>query len=695
MIDVARVAAESLDRLVPEPAASPDWRDVERRARGPLGRRRVVAGVAILAAAAFVAVALAESLGGFSSWLSGEPGSPATPSEQRAFDRATRSWVGFPTDTKLRRLARTTTGGATYTLFGFRGAGSLCVRLEVAGAESSRSLACAPLSELRAGARPALVLVADYGVGAGRTAPGPFPIPTPKALVTFGVVADGVRDVTVRRSDGTTARAIVGGDAFLSVDGAPGPTERVTRIAAGGVPVPFAPVPTALFAWAPPTSPRRQPAGPAGVERAVHGGAIRWLARREPRGVGVPATVHHVLAPGVVFAREIAPDPSAPERMVVSVRPAGGVYGGRLRDPLQVCAELVGGRYRGGGCWPGGRLFSTAPFAWGVGEAGSSSQYVTIAGLASDDVARLALFAASGRRVAVPVHDNGYAVEAAKADYPLRLVGYDGAGRVIGVATFRGDVRPLAPHPAANATWRLLARPDGIQIWTAPASGGGLCTAIRFAAGGEQVGCRPALRPDGLDYAAVRDGARSQVVVRAGTAIDRVVLHLGAGRTRTLVPASGFAVARVAAPVSDVVGLDASGRAVATQHVGVVRLTGGAGKIVRLGTTIAVGRSACAVGAGSPPLGRFRVGDRVRYLCRGGTLELIAPTESAARITWATRTVYLNGTISALDASAVTIDGARCALAPGSPPTRGLRVGERAVAFCASGRLTGINRVPG
>ena len=51
---------------------------------------------------------------------------------------------------------------------------------------------------------------------------------------------------------------------------------------------------------------------------------------------------------------EIAPDPGAPERMVVSIRPAGNVYfSGHLRNNFQVCAEVVGGRYRfGASCSP-------------------------------------------------------------------------------------------------------------------------------------------------------------------------------------------------------------------------------------------------------------------------------------------------------------------------------------------------------
>src|SRR5258708_8383783 len=128
--------------------------------------------------------------------------------------------------------------------------------------------------------------------------------------------------------------------------------------------------------------------------------------------------------------------------MVVGVRPGGGAYfGGRFRNKLQVCAEVVGGRLAGGGgCWPAGRLFSTAPFSLGV-LTQPGGQTVTIAGLASDDVDKLTLYLATAKSVRVPLHDNGYLTSAVKADYPLRLVARDTEGRVIGVKTLQVDCR--------------------------------------------------------------------------------------------------------------------------------------------------------------------------------------------------------------------------------------------------------------
>ena len=157
----------------------------ERGARR--SRRRLSIIAALVAAVVFVAVALADQFGGFSAWLTGTPGAPASTAAQRAFDRATRSWEGFPRATQLRLLAQTSVGGATYTLYGFRGEGALCLRLVVTGAQTAHQLACPPLSLLRSTAAPALVAVADAEVGIVQSHNGVGEMMlAPEALVTFG-----------------------------------------------------------------------------------------------------------------------------------------------------------------------------------------------------------------------------------------------------------------------------------------------------------------------------------------------------------------------------------------------------------------------------------------------------------------------------------------------------------------------------
>ena len=87
MIDVDERLRQELDLLVPA-TAGPDWDGVLRLA----GRRRRRAAVAVAAAVAavgaiFVATPLGagivHSLGGFSAWLTGQPGSPRSSSWRR------------------------------------------------------------------------------------------------------------------------------------------------------------------------------------------------------------------------------------------------------------------------------------------------------------------------------------------------------------------------------------------------------------------------------------------------------------------------------------------------------------------------------------------------------------------------------------------------------------------------------------
>jgi hypothetical protein len=730
MIDVEPLIVSGLDRLVPLPSGErANWQDVLVSAgvkpRPRLRRNRIVLVVAALAATGAVVVAtpvgaaLGRGLDTFSTWLTGFPGKPSSQAEQRAFDHATRSWAGFPQGTKLRRLVQTETGGATFTLSGFRGAGSLCLRLNVSGSVSARTLTCPPLSALRGSRQPALVVAANYGVGSTpQAATGPFTFATPKFTVTFGVVADGVQRVELARSDGTTAHTIVNGNTFMAVDRTASPVTQAWATAGSRRVALSLTTTSAPFGFPQTTGPQLTAHGPATVQRVVHGGAIRWLARREPRGTAVPPTVHHIVGvlPDVIFHREITPDSTAPERMVISVRPAGSAYfGGRLRNKLQVCAEVVGGRFGGGGgCWPAGRLFSTAPFSLGGAEQ-QGGQTVTLAGLASDDVAKLSLYLATGRRVSVPLHDNGYITSAAKADYPLRLVAYDNEGRVIGVTTVQGNSRrgPSGAQPVANAHWRSVLKSNVGEVFVAPSSSGGTCYAIRVGMVTNGPNCQspPAASELQVGYGWTRNHA--EITGRAGSAVARVVVKLRIGQPLTLTPIKGYILAALPLPnaaapnlnaVRSITAFAADGRALTPPTVS---LTGGSGTIQRLTTTsIAIGAApqshTCRVTQQSPSLGGFARGVHVQYLCRNEVLTLIGRSTPSKSATWANRTIWATGPITKLNASAITVRNTRvaagspeavitCARTKTSPRTDRYHPADRVQVFCSRGKLTGIN----
>jgi len=148
MIDVEEVLRTQLSGLY-EQDARPDWDAVVVGAGAPRsrGRRRAAAGAAVLVVALAVGLAtplgsaVARGLDGFSTWLTGEPGAPASHAEQQSFAKANaRSYVSFPNGTKLRQLITQHTGAWTIQLLGFRsGTGSLCLRLVVHGPAGTSS----------------------------------------------------------------------------------------------------------------------------------------------------------------------------------------------------------------------------------------------------------------------------------------------------------------------------------------------------------------------------------------------------------------------------------------------------------------------------------------------------------------------------------------------------------------------------
>src|SRR5438128_1731701 len=110
MIDVEPLIREEFALLDPLPASSDgDWSDVlarvrSRRASWQRQARALRLALAVLAigiALASVVTPLGAAIGrtfdGFSAWITGSPGTPASPREQRAFEEANaRSWASFP-----------------------------------------------------------------------------------------------------------------------------------------------------------------------------------------------------------------------------------------------------------------------------------------------------------------------------------------------------------------------------------------------------------------------------------------------------------------------------------------------------------------------------------------------------------------------------------------------------------------------
>ena len=501
MIDVDTTFRAELDRILVVDA-TPDWEGVLASAReageDARGRRLGIAVAVLLATAAVALVtplggAIARGLEEFSTWLTGNPGAPVSEEEQRAFDQEMRRWqLGFPSGTEFRRLITRRVGDSTIELFGVRSAGRLCLRLIVSGTLTGGAFECAPLAELRREGGAVRVLIADkyLGRGARFTWYGIERAASAQIQISAGIAADAV-DAVVLRDDAGRHEATVESNAFLYVDEDPELGQRVrevhARTPAGLVAVPFAPIPTSYGSTGAPTAP--PPAPP--VEREVSGGTIGWLEDREPRGepldVIPPQTLGEYrranIGRNIVFGRVVTPDPARPIRLVLALnadRPGGEVAG--------ICNVWVGRSVGSGSCAPYPLRLERAPFNFGM-SGGGPGAFITINGVASDDVARLEVLLADGTKVDVPLADNAFIVDVPRAGLPGRVVAYDSEDRVISssMTVTEADTTCCVSHgpgEPARGKVELLWRAEGpassyAELAVGPSTLGDECTFIK------------------------------------------------------------------------------------------------------------------------------------------------------------------------------------------------------------------------
>jgi hypothetical protein len=435
----------------PLPAGlAPDWDDVVRRSRPratstrrQLALRTLAIAVVVVVGAVAVATAplraaIADAADGFAAWISGSPGTPASPADQQAFEQGNaRSWTSFPPGVQLRQLIQTTAAGSQFTLFGFRSGDSLCLRLVATGPAAGTHSECAPVQALQTATTPALVLATDdpFEGDQAQQAPPPGTYNPLLASATFGIVSDGVKDVIVASDDGTN-HATVSGNAFMYVDDHPTVGARVrdvTAVAADGktedLPVAIAPFGNGLT---PPPAHPLAPQGPTGIDRHLTGGTINWLERGEPRGEPLPADVMSRLSStwtNISFAREIQPDPANPAKIAFLI----GQPEHTLAGPGPYLAIfLITGSSMGGGITNLQQIFIEQPFELGISLDVGGDQYAYFSGAASDDVASMKVYLANGAIEEVPLKDNAFVVQVERGLMPARVVAYDNQGKILG-----------------------------------------------------------------------------------------------------------------------------------------------------------------------------------------------------------------------------------------------------------------------
>jgi hypothetical protein len=587
MIDVDDTLRSELHRLVPIDSRR-DWGEVVARSglKRERARRRWAIGAVVVIAAVAVGVAtplgaaIGRGLDDFSAWLTGEPGTPASESEQREFEAANaRSWLGFPRGTKLRHLITDKAGDTTVTLLGFRsGSSQLCLRLRVTGGTEGTMMSCAPLADIRRAGGPARAVIVDFGLGKGDKVAwyGIDLVQTNKLRITAGIAADTVRSVMLE-DDAGRHEVPVASNAFLYVAEQPDVGQRVSSIWArtddGLVAVPFAPAPFGIGA---PIPSRPAPAPPE-IERQVEGGRIEWLEAREPRGepLDVLPSGEDSLGPrfrrNVLFGRVLTPDPDRPTRIVLTLnahRPDG--------SPAGLCPWVVGrGGGAGGGCAP--YPFARTPLM-SSGSMHGFNSFFTVSGVASDDVARIDALLADGQRAEVPLVDNVFLVDLPRANLPARLVAYDEEDRVIAVDRPLSDFGGSRSQPGRGRA-RSLIRVEGYEgataeLFVGPSSDGGECVFIKQFVdrqhAGNSVDCqRPTWSGSPLQVGTAWSPPRF-VSGRVRSDVKTVRIRLADGSVVTLTPTRGHVLWAVPSerrePVS-IVGLDNDGTVLARQSL--------------------------------------------------------------------------------------------------------------------------------
>jgi hypothetical protein len=569
----------------------PYWEGVIAGAGTPPQTRRrqlvatlIAAGLLAIAFTTPLGAAISRSLDEFSTWISGDPGKPATQDEQEQFDRANaRSWIGFPRGTRLRKLLTTQAGGTTVALYGFRsGKTTFCLKLKIAGA--SGAVRCAPIADLKRADAPARVLVADQPVGKGvKTAwYGLDRVHSAHLQITAGIAADSARAIILDDEQGRH-RVGVQSNAFVYVAVDPEVGQRVKRVSAltpqGSVAVPF--VPTAFGIGG---IPRRANPPTAPVTAPLTTGRIRWLEQRDTRGAPLsvlPVSTRHGLlgfrgggaGSRVLYGRVLTPDPSRPIRIVVTLN--AHRHGG---PPAGVCVYGARAAGVGGGCAPYPDTFADSPINFSSSGGGAVTS-VQVTGVVADGVARLTALLENGDSLPVALRDNAFVGDVPTARLPARLVAYNAKGQVVGVSDPVEGFGMIGPRQLRGKATQLLAVKGAggshAELYVGLASGGGECsylkTFITKRVAGMSVSCHaPTWQGVPLQLGLLN----SFFYGRARPDIKRVRVTYEDGNTSTFALTRGYLLAPLAkahlvpgSRPTRFAGIDRDGRVVASQDI--------------------------------------------------------------------------------------------------------------------------------
>jgi hypothetical protein len=273
----------------------------------------------------------------------------------------------------------------------------------------------------------------------------------------------------------------------------------------------------------------------------------------------------------VLFGRVLTPDPDRPTRIVLTLnaqRPGG--------PPAGLCPWVVGRGGAGGGCtpYPFARTILTGTFM-----ANGSNAFLTVSGVASDDVARLDALLADGQRAEVPLVDNVFLVDLPRANLPARLVAYDEEDHVIGVdrplSDFGGNFRAQPARGRARSLLRVEGY-DGAtaELFVGPSSDGGECVFTKEFVDRQHAGNGTSCHEPTWNGSALQVGTSWSpprfVSGRVRSDVKTVRILLADGTAVTLTPTRGhilWAVPREGREPVSIVGLAEDGIVLARQSL--------------------------------------------------------------------------------------------------------------------------------
>ena len=185
----------------------------------------------------------------------------------------------------------------------------------------------------------------------------------------------------------------------------------------------------------------------------------------------------------------------------------------------------------------------------GPDSGNSWSEFMTVGGLASDDVARIVAFLADGQTMPVPLADNVYAVSIARSRLPARLVAYDSKHRVIGFTPTIGDVVDRSGGSARGRARLLLhgVSPTGATaaLSVGKSTSGGRCMYLRMYwskhVRGVMVSCAGSTWHGSPLQQLIAAGHPANFVVgRVRADVATVVLRFADGTRVKVAPTEGF-----------------------------------------------------------------------------------------------------------------------------------------------------------